>query len=47
MTETVDAFESALIATALAANRHNAKATARHLGLTYDQLRNRMRKFGL
>ncbi|MGF1623403.1 MAG: phage shock protein operon transcriptional activator, partial [Alphaproteobacteria bacterium] len=31
LTETVDAFESALIATALAANRHNAKATARHL----------------
>jgi psp operon transcriptional activator len=47
LTASVDAFETALIRTALAANRHNAKATARHLGLTYDQLRNRMRKFGV
>lgn len=47
LVETVDAFETGLIRTALSANRHNAKATARHLGLTYDQLRNRMRKFGL
>ncbi|MEZ5666858.1 MAG: phage shock protein operon transcriptional activator [Alphaproteobacteria bacterium] len=45
--ETVDRFEAALIANALAANRHNARATARFLGLSYDQLRNRMRKFGL
>jgi psp operon transcriptional activator len=44
---TVDAYETALIRTALGTNRHNAKATARHLGLTYDQLRNRMRKYGL
>lgn len=43
----VDAFEAALIGNALTTNRHNAKATARHLGLTYDQLRNRMRKYRL
>jgi psp operon transcriptional activator len=44
---TVESFEAALIRSALAANRHNARATARHLGLTYDQLRNRMRKHRL
>lgn len=47
LTDCVADFEAGLIRTALAANRHNARATARHLGLTYDQLRNRMRKFGL
>jgi psp operon transcriptional activator len=47
LTDCVAEFEAGLIRSALAANRHNARATARHLGLTYDQLRNRMRKFGL
>ncbi len=32
---------------ALAAKRHNQRATARHLGLTYHQLRNALKKHGL
>ena len=39
--------EKALIEAALTASRHSQKAAARRLGLTYDQLRNRLRKYGL
>ena len=40
-------LETGLLEKALEANRHNQRATARHLGLTYHQLRNRLTKFGL
>ncbi len=40
-------IERRAIERALARNRHNQRATARHLGLTYDQLRNRLKKHGL
>lgn len=40
-------FEIRLLARALEANRYNQRATARHLGLTYDQLRNRLRKYDI
>jgi psp operon transcriptional activator len=40
-------MEKRLIEQALRANRHNQKAAARHLGLTYHQLRGRMRKHAL
>ncbi len=43
----VAGFERQLLTGALAACRHNQRATARHLGLTYDQLRNQLRKHGL
>ncbi|MCG8360043.1 MAG: phage shock protein operon transcriptional activator [Kiloniellales bacterium] len=43
----VAAYEEALLGRALAAKRHNQRATARHLGLSYDQLRNALRKHGL
>ncbi len=43
----VASFERELLTAALAACRHNQRATASHLGLTYDQLRNRLRKHGL
>ncbi|HMA16625.1 MAG TPA: phage shock protein operon transcriptional activator [Kiloniellaceae bacterium] len=39
--------EHDLLKQALAAQRHNQRATARQLGLTYDQLRGRLRKHGL
>jgi psp operon transcriptional activator len=39
--------EHDLLQQALAAQRHNQRATARQLGLTYDQLRGRLRKHGL
>lgn len=39
--------EKRLLEGALAATRFNQKAAARHLGLSYDQLRNRLRKHGL
>ncbi|MEQ8355640.1 MAG: phage shock protein operon transcriptional activator [Kiloniellaceae bacterium] len=39
--------EHDLLQQALAAQRYNQRATARQLGLTYDQLRNRLRKHGL
>ena len=32
---------------ALGVNRHNQRATARHLGLSYYQLRNLLKKHGL
>ncbi len=44
---TVADFERRLLGEALAANRHNQPATARHLGLGYDQLRNALKKRGL
>ncbi|WP_299625545.1 phage shock protein operon transcriptional activator [Pelagibius sp.] len=40
-------IEGRLIEEALRSQRFNQRATARHLGLTYDQLRNRLRKHGL
>ncbi len=40
-------IEARLLRQAMAANRHNQRAAARHLGLSYDQLRNRLRKHGL
>jgi psp operon transcriptional activator len=43
----VAAFERRLLTGALAACRHNQRATASHLGLTYDQLRNQLRKHDL
>ena len=39
--------ERDLLAGALKAHRFNQRATARQLGLSYDQLRNRLRKHGL
>lgn len=44
---TLAELERRLLAEALAANRHSQRATARHLGLTYHQLRNTLRKHGL
>ena len=40
-------FESALLERALDVNRHSQKATAAHLGLSYHQLRNALKKHGL
>ena len=40
----VATFERRLLDRALRANRYNQRATARHLGLSYDQLRNQLRK---
>ncbi len=45
--EALKRVEHDLLSQALAAQRYNQKATARQLGLTYDQLRNRLRKHGL
>lgn len=44
---TVAALEGRLLAEALDANRHNQRATAGHLGLTYHQLRNSLKKHDL
>jgi psp operon transcriptional activator len=43
----VAAFERQLLEDALATHRHNQRATAGALGLSYDQLRNQLRKHGL
>jgi psp operon transcriptional activator len=43
----VSAFGQRLLESALQANRYNQRATARHLGLSYDQLRNQLRKHAL
>ena len=43
----VAGFERQLLTGALTACRHNQRATASHLGLSYDQLRNQLRKHGL
>jgi psp operon transcriptional activator len=40
-------MERSWLEQALAANRHNQRATAGHLGLTYHQLRNALKKHGL
>jgi psp operon transcriptional activator len=45
--QAVAAFERRLLEEALARHRHNQRATASALGLTYDQLRNQLRKHGL
>lgn len=45
--EALKRVEHDLLSQALAAQRYNQRATARQLGLTYDQLRNRLRKHGL
>lgn len=41
------AVERSWLEQALAAKRHNQRATARHLGLSYHQLRNALKKHGL
>jgi psp operon transcriptional activator len=43
----VAAFESGLLARALADARHNQRVAARRLGLGYHQFRNTLRKHGL
>jgi len=43
----VAGFERQLLEGALAACRHNQRATAERLGLTYDQLRNQLRRHDL
>ncbi|OYW88334.1 MAG: AAA family ATPase, partial [Sphingobium sp. 32-64-5] len=43
----VAAYERALIEQALTRHRHNQRATAKALGLSYDQLRHCMKKYGL
>ncbi len=44
---TVAGLERDLLRQALTANRYSQRETARHLGLSYHQLRNRLRKHGL
>jgi psp operon transcriptional activator len=41
------AYERALLERALARNRHQQRATAADLGLSYDQLRHQLRKHRL
>ncbi|BBD99329.1 phage shock protein operon transcriptional activator [Sphingobium amiense] len=43
----VDAHEAAIVRAALERHRYNQRATAKGLGLTYDQLRHCMKKHGL
>jgi psp operon transcriptional activator len=43
----VQAHERSLIEAALIKHRHNQRATAKALGLTYDQLRHTLRRHGL
>lgn len=43
----VAAYERRILSRALDVNRHNQRATARHLGLSYHQLRNALRKHAL
>ncbi len=45
--DAVNQYEKDLIGAALEANRHNQKITALQLGLTYNQLRNRLGKYDL
>jgi psp operon transcriptional activator len=45
--QAVARYERQLLQDALARHRHNQRATAGALGLTYDQLRNQLRKHGL
>lgn len=44
---TVDEFAQGILGRALESNRYNRRATARYLGLSYDQLRSQLRKHGL
>lgn len=46
-TAAIEAVERRVLTEALAANRHNQRAAAAHLSLTYHQLRNLLRKHGL
>jgi psp operon transcriptional activator len=43
----VDTHEAAILRRALERNRFNQRATAKALGLSYDQLRHCLRKHGL
>lgn len=43
----VRSYEAGLLKEALVSNQHNQRKAARQLGLTYDQLRNHLRKHGL
>jgi psp operon transcriptional activator len=43
----VFAYERQLLEAALVRHRHNQRATAKALGLTYDQLRHCLKKHGL
>ena len=43
----VAAFEKQILSNAMAACRHNQKTAAPHLGLSYHQLRNALKKYGL
>jgi psp operon transcriptional activator len=43
----VDAHERALLEAALNQHRHNQRATAKALNLSYDQLRHTMRRHGM
>jgi psp operon transcriptional activator len=43
----VDAHEAAIVRAALERYRYNQRATAKGLGLSYDQLRHCMKKHGL
>jgi psp operon transcriptional activator len=43
----VEAHERDLLETALCAHRHNQRATAKALGLSYDQLRHALKRHGL
>jgi psp operon transcriptional activator len=43
----VHAYERSLLEEALRRHRHNQRATAKALGLTYDQLRHCLKKHGL
>lgn len=45
--QTLARIEKTLVLEALAINQHNQRATAKHLGLSYDQLRGLVRKYGL
>ena len=45
--KSVEAHERALLDTALASHRHNQRATAKALGLSYDQLRHALRRHGM
>jgi psp operon transcriptional activator len=45
--KSVEAHEKALLEAALVQHRHNQRATAKALNLTYDQLRHCLRKHGL
>ena len=47
MRAAVDDYERAILESALARQRYNQRATAKALGLSYDQLRHAMKKHGL